>query len=111
VRASTDERDARAVWIETICDRLGAHPVQQIGKIFVIYRENPKEEKKARGMRREGQVEGDTDGGSEKKRGKGTTRPSSLEPRASTRTSHRQSRTPSPRPASEPRRRRPRTSR
>src|SRR5512141_1032968 len=46
VRAATDERDARAVWIETICERLQAHPVQQIGKVFVIYRENPKEEKK-----------------------------------------------------------------
>jgi len=45
VRAATDERDARAVWIETICDRLQAHAVQQIGKVFVIYRQNPKEEK------------------------------------------------------------------
>jgi putative YhbY family RNA-binding protein len=41
VRAATDERDARASWIEAICDKLEAHPVQQIGKIFVIYRENP----------------------------------------------------------------------
>jgi putative YhbY family RNA-binding protein len=47
VRAATDERDARAVWIETICDKLQAHPVQQIGKVFVIYRQTPKEEKKA----------------------------------------------------------------
>jgi RNA-binding protein len=46
VRAATDERDARAVWIETICDRLEAHAVQQIGKVFVIYRANPKEEKR-----------------------------------------------------------------
>ena len=46
VRAATDERDARAVWIETICDRLQAHAVQQIGKVFVIYRAKPKEEKK-----------------------------------------------------------------
>ena len=45
VRAATDERDARAVWIETICERLQAHAVQQIGKVFVIYRQNPKEEK------------------------------------------------------------------
>ena len=42
VRAN-GERDARDVWLETICGRLGAHPVQQIGKIFVIYREKPEE--------------------------------------------------------------------
>jgi len=52
VRAATDERDARAVWIETICDRLQAHPVQQIGKVFVIYREN---EVEAQGTRRKAQ--------------------------------------------------------
>src|SRR3954463_10597314 len=45
VRATTGERDARDVWLEAICERLGAHPVQQIGKVFVIYRENPKEKK------------------------------------------------------------------
>jgi RNA-binding protein len=111
VRAATDERDARAVWIETICDRLQAHPVQQIGKVFVIYREKPKEPKGTRDARREGPVEDKTDGDSKKKRPRGTTRPPSLESRVSTRTSHRQSRTPSPRPESSPRRRRPRTSR
>ena len=46
VRASSGERDARDVWLETICQRLQAHPVQQIGKIFVIYREKPEEEEK-----------------------------------------------------------------
>jgi putative YhbY family RNA-binding protein len=44
VRAATDDRDARNAWFEAICEKLEAHPVQQIGKIFVIYRENPKEE-------------------------------------------------------------------
>lgn len=44
VRAATDERDARDVWLETICERLEAHPVQQIGKVFVIYRENEEDE-------------------------------------------------------------------
>ena len=43
VRAASAERDARDVWLETICERLQAHPVQQIGKVFVIYRENPEE--------------------------------------------------------------------
>src|SRR3954469_6220488 len=45
VRAAAGERDARDVWLETICEKLEAHPVQQIGKVFVIYRENPKEKK------------------------------------------------------------------
>lgn len=89
VRAATDERDARAAWIEAICERLQAHPVQQIGKVFVVYRENPKEEKKKTLSPRPSP------------KGEGSVK----------RTSHRQSRTPSPRPASEPRRRRPRTSR
>jgi putative YhbY family RNA-binding protein len=43
VRAATNDRDARNVWLETICERLEAHAVQQIGKVFVVYRENPKE--------------------------------------------------------------------
>ena len=45
VRAATDEREARDAWLEKICERLEAHPVQQIGKVFVVYRENPKEAK------------------------------------------------------------------
>lgn len=40
VRAATGERDARDVWLETICEKLQAHPVQQIGKVFVIWRES-----------------------------------------------------------------------
>jgi RNA-binding protein len=40
VRAATNDRDARAAWMEEICARLEAHPVQAIGKVLVIYREN-----------------------------------------------------------------------
>ncbi|HYC37501.1 MAG TPA: ribosome assembly RNA-binding protein YhbY [Usitatibacter sp.] len=43
VRAATNEREARAAWLDAICERLQAHPVQQIGKVFVLYRENPEE--------------------------------------------------------------------
>jgi RNA-binding protein len=43
VRAASGKREQRDIWLETICERLGAHPVQQIGKVFVIYRENPEE--------------------------------------------------------------------
>jgi len=108
VRAATNVRDARDVWLETICQRLEAHPVQQIGKVFVIYRENPKEEKPKRkpgpGSSPRSGARGDEAQkprsgarGDEKRKATGTSRP--------------RSRTPSPRPASEPRRRRPRTSR
>jgi RNA-binding protein len=44
IRASTDEREARDAWLDMICTRLEAHAVQQIGKVFVVYRENPDEE-------------------------------------------------------------------
>jgi RNA-binding protein len=98
VRAATDERDARDVWLDTICTRLEAHPIQQIGKVFVIYRENP-EEKLGPGPSPRSGARGDTGKGSGG-RGDGATG-----------TSRRRSRTPSPRPASAPRRRRPRTSR
>ncbi|HUP30195.1 MAG TPA: ribosome assembly RNA-binding protein YhbY [Usitatibacter sp.] len=87
VRAATDEREARGLWMETLCERLQAHAVQQIGKVFVIYRENPKA-KVEKAKRRPGPPA---------KEATGTSRP--------------RSRTPSPRPASAPPRRRPRTSR
>jgi RNA-binding protein len=45
VKASSDERDERAAWLETICERLAAAPVQHIGKILVIYRPRPPEQK------------------------------------------------------------------
>jgi hypothetical protein len=93
VKAATDDRAARVAWMEEICTRLEAHPVQAIGKVLVIYRENfdkPREKK--------------LDPGSLPRRG-------ARDDKTATRTSRRQSRTPSPRPESEPRRRRPRTSR
>jgi RNA-binding protein len=102
VRATTAERDARDVWMEAICEKLGAHPVQQIGKVLVLFRENPKEE--ARATKREARAEPPA---------KKPSRPPRLVPRVSTavtRNGRPRSRTPSPRPASEPRRRRPRTS-
>jgi putative YhbY family RNA-binding protein len=88
IRAATEDRDARNVWMESICEKLGAHPVQQIGKVLVIYRENPKETavRKPRAVK-----------------------PAAAEP--AKRSERPRSRTPSPRPESEPRRRRPRTSR
>ncbi len=48
VRATTDDRKARDEWLGTLCERLEAHGVQQIGKIYVLYRENPKEKEELR---------------------------------------------------------------
>jgi putative YhbY family RNA-binding protein len=99
VRASTDDREARESWMKEICERLEAHPVQQIGKILVIYRENfDKPREKGPAAR-------------DKAPGKGKSpRPSPLAPRTVTRNGPPRSRTPSPRPGSAPRRRRPRSS-
>ena len=87
VKAATDDRQARRQWMADLCARLAAHPVQEIGKVLVIYRENekPKEKAPVRAVKRESAAP------------KGTSRP--------------RSRTPSARPESEPRRRRPRSSR
>ncbi len=112
VRAFTDDRKERGDWLEAICGRLSAHPVQQIGKVFVLYRENPKEEPPKRKPRavapepepaarrrppREFKPPRETRRKPEAAEVKGTSRP--------------RSRAPSPRPESEPRRRRPRSSR
>jgi putative YhbY family RNA-binding protein len=41
VRASGLERDQRDVALEGICNRTGAEAVQQVGKVFVIFRKKP----------------------------------------------------------------------
>jgi len=95
VRAFTDDRKARGEWLQAICGRLEAHPVQRIGKVYVLYRENPPEPKE---KRKPAPPPGQKKALPKRKDDlKGTSRP--------------RSRTPSPRPESEPRRRRPRTSR
>ena len=42
IRAQS-EREGREAWLQEICDRLSARPVQHIGKTLVIYRERPPE--------------------------------------------------------------------
>ena len=125
VRAATDDRDARNVWMESICGKLEAHPVQQIGKVLVVFRENPVEKKEKRVDSRPLPPRGGA-GNDGKKRGAGgdrkrvpvddgrkeTTATRKRRTRDDVkRTSRPRSRTPSPLPASGPRRRRPRTSR
>lgn len=43
VRVFGDDREARLAYYETLCNELGAAPVQHIGKLLVLYR--PKKEK------------------------------------------------------------------
>jgi RNA-binding protein len=43
IRAFSDERDEREAWLKTLCESLGAAPVQHIGKVLVIYRPLPPE--------------------------------------------------------------------
>jgi RNA-binding protein len=38
IKAATDEPETRRAWLEEICATTGAAPVQQIGKVLVIYR-------------------------------------------------------------------------
>ena len=56
VRVFGDDRDARIEMYETICEKLGAAPIQHIGKLLVLFRpkkEAPKErsEKRGKGLR------------------------------------------------------------
>jgi len=46
VKAQLDDRVARKALFEEICEKLGAAPVQHIGKIFIIYRPRPEEDTK-----------------------------------------------------------------
>jgi putative YhbY family RNA-binding protein len=46
VRVLGDDRAARKDLVAAICSETGAQPVQQIGKILVVYRERPAEEAK-----------------------------------------------------------------
>ena len=45
VKAATDDREARAAWMASLCEWLDAQPVQTIGKVLVIWRENPEKAK------------------------------------------------------------------
>ncbi|MFN3544345.1 MAG: YhbY family RNA-binding protein [Thiobacillus sp.] len=42
IKAASDEADTRRAWMEEICAATGAAPVQQIGKMLVIYRAGEK---------------------------------------------------------------------
>jgi putative YhbY family RNA-binding protein len=40
IRVTGDDHDARQILLGEICNRTGASPVQHIGKILVVFREN-----------------------------------------------------------------------
>src|SRR5512139_2864203 len=88
VRAAPFNRDAREVALASICERTGAHAIQHIGKMLVLYREKPVQEP-PQDARRATPARGARPG---------------AEP--ATRTSRRGSRTSSGRPGSAPRPRR-----
>jgi len=109
VRAMTDDRDARELWMEKICERLDAEAIQQIGKILVVYRQNFDK------PREKSSDEVDNEPAREKRSGTDDPRKRkrAAEKRKlelATRTSRPRSRTPSARPESVPRRRRRSTS-
>ena len=47
IRVAGVERDERQVMLDAVCRATGAEPVQHIGKILVIHRENPELRKPA----------------------------------------------------------------
>lgn len=46
VRAGGLEREARALAMAEVCERTGAEPVQAIGKVMVLWKENPERRRK-----------------------------------------------------------------
>ena len=51
IRVHGDDRDARESMLGEICEATGAAPVQEIGKLLVIYRPKPAEEQKKKKRR------------------------------------------------------------
>ncbi|HLX22980.1 MAG TPA: YhbY family RNA-binding protein [Usitatibacter sp.] len=114
VRAASDDRKVRSDWMKQICERLSAEPVQEIGKILVVYRENP-QEKEAPRRRERATTTSDERMSSAREKQKAKDEKKRREKEAEEvrlkRTARPRSRTPSPLPESGPPRRRPRTSR
>jgi putative YhbY family RNA-binding protein len=103
VKAATDDREARSAWMAQLCERLEAHPVQSIGKILVLWRENPEKKEKAPARPAPAKKPGASARQKAKKKHRSAEELIRIE--------RQRSRAPSPLPESGPRRRRPRTSR
>jgi RNA-binding protein len=107
VKAATDDREARAAWMAALCETLAAFPVQTIGKILVLWRENPDKARPAPKPAPKPAAKKKKAGASGRQRKKTTHRTAE----ELIRIERPRSRTPLPRPESGPLRRRPRTSR
>ena len=107
VKAATNDREARVAWLAAICERLDAQPVQLIGKVLVLWRENPDKARPAPKPAPKPAAKKKKAGASGRQRKKTTHRTAE----ELIRIERPRSRTPSPLPESGPRRRRPRTSR
>jgi putative YhbY family RNA-binding protein len=106
VRAATDDREARAAWMAQLCAELQAQPVQTIGKVLVLWRENPDKAKKKEPAAKP------VPKADPRRKPKASTRQKKHRTAEELiRTERLRSRALSSRPASEPQRRRPRTSR
>lgn len=42
IKAGSDEKKTRSQWMTEICQQMSAYPVQQIGKILVVYKQAEK---------------------------------------------------------------------
>jgi RNA-binding protein len=51
IRVAGAEREEREAMLSTVCELKGAAPVQHIGKILVIYRQNPEKARKPQAVR------------------------------------------------------------
>lgn len=111
VKAATDDREAREAWLAKICEALDAHPVQQIGKILVVYRESPEEKPAPKAPEKPKAEKHDPRRKPGRKADPARSKLRRPAETVITGTSRRRSRTPSPLPASGPPKRRPRTSR
>lgn len=51
IKIQLDNRETRKAIFEEICQRLNAEPIQQIGKIFILYRPKPEETEKTKSVK------------------------------------------------------------
>ena len=106
IRATTDDREARGLWMEKICERLQASAIQRIGKMLVVYRQNFDKPREKPAQAAEPVERSGTDDPRKRKRKEEKRKLAA----AATRTSRPRSRATSPRPESGLRRRRRSTS-
>ena len=53
VKFAVNDRDERRQLVREFCARLGAQPVQEIGKVLLVYRPNPEADPRLSNLRRQ----------------------------------------------------------